>query len=86
MTKRNVQKRFAGALMLLLSCLCPFISTAQQRPEMADILRSNGKIYIVVLVICTIFVGIIITLFYLERRIKKLENNQSDITSPNQIS
>jgi len=43
---------------------------------MADALRSNGKIYVVVLVICTIFAGIILFLVALDRKIKKLERNQ----------
>lgn len=45
--------------------------------KMDDLMWSNGKIYVVVLVLSTIFIGIIITLIVLERRIKKLEKNQS---------
>ncbi len=51
-----------------------FVATAQENsPEMAETMRSNGKIYVVVLVLATIFVGIIAYLFRLERRIKKME-------------
>jgi hypothetical protein len=55
--------------------LLPFASHAQQNVEMADTFRSNGKIYVVVLVICTIFAGIILFLVFLERKIKRLERN-----------
>jgi len=65
-----------GLLTLLL--LMPLLVHAQERPEMADALRSNGKIYVVVLVICTIFAGIILFLIYLERKIKKLEQNHNN--------
>lgn len=40
---------------------------------MADVMRSNGKIYVVVAVILTIFAGIIIYLIRLDRKITKLE-------------
>lgn len=46
---------------------------AQSSPEMATGLRASGKIYVVVLVLATIFAGIIAFLIYLERRIARLE-------------
>lgn len=64
--------------LLTLLLLWPAFAQAQERPEMADALRSNGKIYIVVLVICTIFAGIILFLVYLERKIRKLEQQQKN--------
>lgn len=50
---------------------------AQERPkvEMADVMRSNGKIYVVVAVILTIFAMLIIYLIRLDRKISKLEKN-----------
>ena len=41
--------------------------------EMADTMRSNGKIYVVAAVILTIFTGIIIYLIRLDRKISRLE-------------
>jgi len=43
--------------------------------EMADTMRSNGRIYVVVAVVLTIFAGIIIYLVRIDRRISKLEKN-----------
>ena len=43
--------------------------------EMADGLRSSGKIYVVVVVLCVIFIGLIIYLFSIDRRVKKIERN-----------
>ena len=54
----------------LLSALCTF---AQAPAEMADTLRSNGKIYVVVTVLATIFAGIFAYLIVLDRRISKME-------------
>ncbi|PZF73555.1 CcmD family protein [Taibaiella soli] len=63
---------FTTIFLLLIS----FVSRAQgDNPEMADGLRSNGKIYVVVLVLATIFAGIIAFLVSLDRKIKKLEKN-----------
>lgn len=41
--------------------------------EMADQLRTDGKIYIVVICIVIILVGLLIYLFALDRRLKLLE-------------
>lgn len=46
---------------------------AQGDIEMATGLRSSGKIYVVVLVLLTIFAVLGVSLFLLDRRIKKLE-------------
>lgn len=44
--------------------------------EMADAMRSDGKIYVVVLVLATIFAGIFAYLIYLDRKISKLEKEK----------
>tara|TARA_B110000444_G_scaffold54692_1_gene50876 strand:- start:1893 stop:2051 length:159 start_codon:yes stop_codon:yes gene_type:complete len=41
--------------------------------EMADIMRSNGKIYVVVAVIAIIFIGLMAYLYHIDQRVKKLE-------------
>jgi CcmD family protein len=41
--------------------------------EMATEMRSNGKIYVVVAVLVTIFVGILLYLIRLDRKLTKLE-------------
>jgi len=51
--------------------LTAFPASAQ---EMATDMRSNGKIYVVVFVLATIFAGIFAFLIYLERKLKKLES------------
>ena len=44
-----------------------------QDGEMADQFRADGKIYVVVAVMLVLLIGIIIYLFRIERKIKKLE-------------
>lgn len=44
--------------------------------EMADVLHENGKIYVVVVVLATIFAGIFTYLVYLDRKISKLEKEK----------
>jgi len=64
-------------LLLILTFLITGISQAQTtaaaNPDMASELRSSGKIYVVVLVLATIFAGIIAFLIYLERKLSKME-------------
>jgi hypothetical protein len=76
-TLHKIASLFKGKYLLTLGLLLPFIGHAQEPAPMAETFRSNGKIYVVVLVICTIFAGIILFLVNLERKIKKLEKNQT---------
>lgn len=46
------------------------------KPEMADVMRSNGKIYVVLAVCLTILIGLFIYVFLLDRKISRLENNK----------
>jgi CcmD family protein len=62
------------SLIGTLFCYLFFINSATaQSVEMADVMRSNGKIYVVVAVIAVIFIGLAIYLFRIDQRVKKLE-------------
>ncbi len=63
-------------LLSLLFLLVPFLASAQD--PAADFMRSIGKIYVVVAVIIAIFLGIIVFLVFLDRRLTKLENQIKD--------
>lgn len=45
--------------------------------EMADAMRANGKIYVVIIVLLVIFAGVITYLILLDRKISKLEKNKN---------
>jgi bacteriorhodopsin len=47
----------------------------QQDVEMADIMRQDGKIWVVVGVILIVFTGIILFLISLDKKVTKLEKN-----------
>lgn len=65
-------KRLFNLLMLLVMPLLTFASDI----EMADLLHQNGKIYVVVGVIGIIFVGIVVYLITIDRRLTKIEKEE----------
>ena len=66
-------KRLSITIFLLLIS----ISFAGAETEMANAMRSNGKIYVVVAVLATIFAGIFAYLVYLDRKIGRLEKDKN---------
>lgn len=48
-------------------------SLKNEKPQMADALRSNGKIYVVVTVLVIILIGLFIYLMNTDRKISRLE-------------
>jgi uncharacterized membrane protein len=67
-----MQKIIKLFLSLVLA-LVGFTAQAQQA-EMADRLRADGKIYVVLAIILIILIGFILYLLFLDKKIKKLEN------------
>jgi CcmD family protein len=45
--------------------------------EMADLLRSSGKIYVVIGTISVVFIGLAIYLFSIDKRLSKLEKEHN---------
>jgi uncharacterized integral membrane protein len=60
--------------LYLLLVLTISIGANAQDAEMADVMRSNGKIYVIVGIILIVLVGLIAYLFVLDRKITRLEN------------
>lgn len=61
--------------LLALSIFLSLSSFAQTKPEMADVMRSNGKIYNVVAVCLTVLIGLFLYVFLIDRKIGKMEKN-----------
>jgi CcmD family protein len=59
-------------VFFVLNASFNFLNAASEI-DMADKMRSDGKIYVVVAVLSIVFVGIILFLVRLERRLNKLE-------------
>ena len=66
------------AALLLLSQNLLAQQPVTQGVEMADQLRADGKIWVVVAVIAAVFAGIIIYLVRLDRQIGKLEKEVNE--------
>jgi CcmD family protein len=68
-------KRSIILILLLLNFVTAFAQDPQS-VEMADTLRSSGKIYVVIATIVIIFIGLAIYLFAIDRRLKKIEKEK----------
>jgi CcmD family protein len=65
-------KKITNLLVLLFASVSSFAQETE-KVEMADGLYQSGKIYVVVSVLSIIFIGIVIYLIVLDRKISKLE-------------
>jgi multisubunit Na+/H+ antiporter MnhB subunit len=68
---KNISK-----LLFTLFTVLTAVAVQAQPVEMADTMRSEGKIYVVVGIVLIVLAGLITYLFMLDRRVKKLENGQ----------
>ena len=73
LTKMNSLKR--KLLMIVAGTLIFNILLAQNQVEMADNMRADGKIYVVVAVACIVFAVITVYLITTDRKISKIEKS-----------
>lgn len=71
-------KRITSLSLLLLSAVTGYA----QEVEMADTMRAEGKIYVVVAILTVILVGLIGYLITLDRKVNRLER-KLDENKPN---
>ena len=62
-------------LLFVSSLLLSVKGFSQEKVEMADGMRSNGKIYVVVAVCLVILIGLFVYVAGLDRKIRKLEKD-----------
>lgn len=60
-------------LVLMMTCNTSFLFAQDKEVEMADMMRSNGKIYIVVAVCLTILIGLFLYVWNIDRKVGKIE-------------
>ncbi len=67
--------KFLKKILLLLPLLLTILPGIAQngQTEMADLMRSNGRIYVVVAVMLTILAGLVLYLVRLDKKISRLE-------------
>lgn len=75
-------ERFTKSVLCLTLMLISASVKAQSQVEMADGMRAEGKIYVVVAIILIILTGFISYLAILDRKVKKLENLLADKNRP----
>ena len=60
--------------LLLAMSGAAFVFAQNKKPvEMADVMRSNGKIYVVVAICLTILIGLFLYVWNIDRKISKME-------------
>lgn len=69
MLNSSIKKLLLAAILFTTSQF----SYAQEKVEMAEGLRSNGKIYVVVAVLAIIFIGLLLFLINIDRKVSRLE-------------
>ncbi|HVI48966.1 MAG TPA: hypothetical protein VM802_29135 [Chitinophaga sp.] len=74
-----INKAFSYCLTLLLLLVSVLANAQQQNTESGPVnefFRSNGKIYVIVGVLVIIFLGIILFLISIDRKISRLEQRE----------
>ncbi|MBX0333448.1 hypothetical protein K3G39_09375 [Pontibacter sp. HSC-14F20] len=69
---------FEPATAMAQEQMVEFSSAPQQNIEMADTLRQDGKIYVVVAVLLTVLAGVLFYLIALDRKVGRLEKQLKD--------
>ncbi len=73
--------KYLKKIFLLLFAACSAVVVFAQdgkQVEMADTMRSNGKIYIVVAVCLTILIGLFLYVFMVDRKVAAFEKSLKD--------
>lgn len=68
-----IKKTALVALSLLFALL---VQAQDSTIEMADVMRENGKIFVVVAVVLAILIGLFLYLIRLDKKISNIEKNQ----------
>lgn len=80
MIKKKYQPLLNRFFLLVILCTCFTLTNVAQpsQPEMADTMRSNGKIYVVVAVCLTLLIGLFLYMVRVERMVRKLEKENKN--------
>jgi hypothetical protein len=69
-----MKKYFKSFLLVLIANVCVIAVHAQDASTNTDVMRSNGKIYVVMAVVTTIVTGLFVYVYSIDKKISKLEN------------
>ncbi|MEO1054485.1 MAG: CcmD family protein [Bacteroidota bacterium] len=76
-----MSKKLVGLMSFIFLLFCDFVAKAQDDSSPVEVLRKDGKIYVVVAVISVILIGLFIYLFMLDRKVSKIEKEVDTIDS-----
>ncbi len=71
-------RKYSTILLTFTFMLAFWAAEAEKKAEMADAMRADGKIYVVVAIVLIVLAGLVAYLFLLDKKVKKLENQLSD--------
>lgn len=71
-----MNKRLQRISCTLVALFFTMLASAQDTGAQTDIMRSNGKIYVVMAVVITIVAGLFLYVVSLDRKISKLEKGR----------
>ena len=70
-----MNKMLKRLLFVICGLLLNAFAFAQGTPETENLMRSNGKIYVVVAVCLTILIGLFLYVFLIDKKLSKLEKD-----------
>jgi CcmD family protein len=69
-------KYFLLTLLAGINSICLLAQNNNEVPQMADAMRANGKIYVVVAVVGIILLGIFLYVIRLDKKVTQLEKKE----------
>jgi CcmD family protein len=69
-------KKIINLFLFLAVSIITLAQDGTKKVEMADFMRSNGRIYVVVAVMLTILIGLVLYVVRLDRKISRLEKEK----------
>ena len=72
-------KQLSRIIPLVLATLSTLFAYGQNTTPMADAMRENGKIYVVVVVLAIIFAGIVVYLITIDRKTARLKKELDEM-------
>ena len=72
----NKRKSLFAFITLMLLSVITHAQANGDKADMADMMRSNGRIFVVVAVVVVILIGLILYLVRLDRKITKMEKEK----------
>jgi len=76
-------KKLSTLFLSILFAVTGFAQATEASPQMADTMRSEGKIYVVVCVAAIVLTGLIVYLVSIDRKLGRLEKEMESTRNKN---